>query len=172
MFIKKGDMIMSDSEKLRKKQGNLYLTLSFFLFAIAICGIWSIFIYPWGLAVTLIGIFPTIFICMSICISYGAYETFTAVDKSEIDKCDSAKLRKINGISELVSAFVFLTLAISNIWAIFVFAELTLFLPVLMIPFGVFAGCFYGCVILSVKNFMEIEKLVIIALASQGGRLS
>lgn len=149
---------MSDSEKLRRTTGNLWLALSFFLFTLAVCGIWSIFLFSWGLAVTLIGILPTIFILMSICISYAAYDTFIVVDNSEISKSDSAKLRRINGIFELVGAYVFLALAISTIWVIFVFFKITIFFPILMIPFALFAGCFYGCLILAVDNFMSIEK--------------
>lgn len=152
---------MSDSEKLRRTTGNLWLALSFFLFTLAVCGIWSIFVFSWGLAVTLIGILPTIFILMSICISYGAYDTFIVVDNSEINKSDSAKLRRIDGIFELIGAYIFLALSISDIWVFFAFAEIvSSFWSIFIIALAVFVGAFYGFVIVAVNNFMAIDRCV------------
>lgn len=152
---------MSDSEKLRKKQGNLWLTLSFFLFSLTICGIWITSLTSW-IALLAGSVFFLITLgFLSIDLAQKAYKTYVGVSDEEISKSDLAKLKKISGISELVSAFIFLALAISTIWVIFVFAEIiSPFLPILVIAFSVFVGFFYGCIIVAINNFIEIDRCV------------
>lgn len=152
---------MSDSEKLRRTQGNIWLALSFLIFTISICCIWIASLDSLG----------TFFVCGSfIFIVFGyirfdlannAYKAYVGVSDEEINKSDSAKLKKIYGICQLVGAFVFLALAISDIWVIFVFSEIiSSFLPVLVVFFSLFIGLFFGNVIVAIDNFIAIEKLV------------
>lgn len=152
---------MSDSEKLRKKQGNIWLVLSFIIFTLIICLVWLTFLSSWliflmggGLILIFIG---------SFCIDFAkeSYRRYVGVSEEEITKYDSAKLRKINGISELIGAYVFLALAISTIWAIFIFTEIaSSFWGIFIIALAVFVGAFYGFVIIAVNNFMAIDRCV------------
>lgn len=151
---------MSDSEKLRRTQGNIWLTVAFIPFIIAICAIWLMFTTYYGFILMLFGTVPLLFFTLSIVVSTKSYETYIGVSEELIINSDSAKLRKINGICELVCAYVLLALAISSIWVIFVFAKDTLFLVVFVVLFCVFLGGFFGNVIVAVNDFMAIEKLV------------
>lgn len=152
---------MSDSEKLRKIQGNIWITISFIPFTIAICAVWLMFITYYGFILMVFGTVPLLFFTLSLVASTKSYETYVSVDSEEINRCNSAKLRNINGICQLVAAYVFLALAISTIWAIFVFTEISSsILPIFVIAFGVFAGTFYGFVMAAINNFIAIDRCV------------
>lgn len=152
---------MSDSEKLRKIKGNIWLTISFIPFTIAICAVWLMFITYYGFILMVFGTVPLLFFTLSLVASTKSYETYVSVNSEEINRCNSAKLKKINGISELICAYVFLALAISTIWAIFIFTEIaSSFWGIFIIALAVFIGAFYGFVIVAVNNFMAIDRCV------------
>lgn len=152
---------MSDSEKLRRKQGNIWLALSFLFFTLSICFIWIISLNSWG-TFFIVGNFMS-FIFGYICydLAHTAYETYVGVNNEEINKSDSAKLKKIIGICQLVGAFVFFALAINDIWVIFVFSEIiSSFLPVFTIFLGLFVALFFGNVKVVINNFIAIDRCI------------
>ncbi len=152
---------MSDSEKLRKTYGTIALALSFFIFALAICDIGAMFIFPDPFAISLCGLVPLFLFIFSGIFASVAFDIYTGINRKEINNSDSAKLLKINGIIALVSAFVFLALAISTIWIFFIFIQASQqLLPVFIILFFVFIAFFIGFARVACNKFMKIEKIV------------
>lgn len=149
---------MSDSEKLRKSYASIWLATSFIFFAFTVCGFWSMFVTLLGTLIMIGGIVPIVFFWISFVAAVNSYETYVGVSEDEIREFDSARLKKLNGIVELLGAYVFLALAISCIWVMFLFLEAIL--PLICILFWVFIAFFIYCIKFAINNFIEIRKIV------------
>ncbi len=147
---------MSVSDKLRKTRGNLWLALSFFLFALCVSAFWLIPILNNVLIGTILVIAAIFIFIFWLPITQVAYDYFVDVDKKKIDKSDKAQLLRLNGLIALLWSFAFLTIAICFLWGFFVFFEtigficLVLFIPSLKI--------FSLCVNDAREKFMAIKE--------------
>lgn len=158
MFIMKGDIIMSDSDKLRKTYGDLNLALSFFLLAIAISSIWLAIILPNFITIPLSFIYIVIFFFP--CFTWAtedACKYFVGVCKKKIDGSDKAKLLRINGLISLTWSFAFFAISICCLWGIFVFWKVTALILILVFALSL---AFFSILITAARDsFMSIKKI-------------
>lgn len=112
---------MSDSDKLRKMYGNLWLALSSFLLALCVSAFWLIVILQDALIGVLLVVAVILIFSFLVPVTQEAYDCFVDVPKKKIDKSDKAQLLRLNGLISLVWSFVFLSIAICFLWGIFVF---------------------------------------------------
>lgn len=151
------DFIMSDSDKLRKTRGNLWLALSFFLLALCVSAVWLIVILHNALIGILLAIAVIIIFGFWLPITQKAYDYFVDVPKKKIDKSDKAQLLRLNGLISLVWSFVVLAINICFLWGIFVFWGTGSFICLgFLIPF---LKLFSLCVDEARDKFMAIKKL-------------
>jgi len=146
---------MSDSEKLRKSSASIWLATSFIFFTFTVFGFWLAYLAP---IIMIGGVVPIVFFWISFVAAINSYETYVGVSEDEIREFDSARLKKLNGIVELLGAYVFLALAISCIWIMFLFLEAIW--PLICILFWVFIAFFINCIKFAINNFIEIRKIV------------
>lgn len=153
---------MSDSKKLRKIYGSIWLTASLVSFALAVCGIWSMFVTSLGTFIMLFGIVPLFFFVFSLIGTINSYETYVGVNEEEIRRFYAAKLLKTNGILALFGAFLSLASAISFIWLLFVFSNtLGPIFPIICMVIWVLVALFVYFIQAPCRNFMAIEEIVL-----------
>lgn len=130
---------MSDSEKLRRIYGNLYMIGAFIFFSVAVNIIWIAFIFfhtPQFIFISLcVSLFLFIF---SYFATEKSYKYFIGVSKEEIHKSASAELKKITGICFLTVTFILLTAIICFVWSNIVLGALIPELGLLGIPIFIF----------------------------------
>lgn len=151
------DFIMSDSDKLRKTRGNLWLALSFFLLALCVSAFWLIVILHNALIGMLLAIAVISIFGFWLPITQEAYDYFVDVPKKKIDKSDKAQLLRLNGLISLVWSFVVLAIGICFLWGIFVFWGATGFICLILFVLSLFI--FSTFVDEARDKFMAIKKV-------------
>lgn len=151
---------MSDFRKLRRTNGGIWLTISFAFFALAICGLWTIFVTSWGFLITGCGLVPCFLFGLSYWLAQKSCKAYIGVPRKEINKSNSAKLCKITGIFELIRSFISFALTVNCVWIIFVFSNAHTVLFLFIIPLCVFFASFMIHNDESYNNFIRIKDLV------------
>lgn len=151
---------MSDFEKLRKKYASLWLIASFALFALAISGVWSIFVFIHNFFsfffVICVSMFFFVFTYFAV---ENFYKYFIGVSEEKISESASAKLKKLKGILFLIAAFVALGLATNCIWGIFVFGKNFEIFAYLILAFFALLALFSIFIVGTYNNFAIIEEI-------------
>lgn len=98
---------MSDSEKLRKTYGNLWLALSLFILALCVSGFWLIALLKDVLIGFLLFIGISILSLFLVLTASNGYNYFVDVSEKKIARSDKAKLLKIQGLISLTTSFAF-----------------------------------------------------------------
>lgn len=148
---------MSDSEKLRKTYGNLWLALSLFILALCVSSFWLIALLKDVLIGFLLLIGISILSLFFVLAASNGYNYFVDVSEKKIARSDKAKLLKIQGLISLTTSFAFFAFCICCLWVIFLFWGDTGFIFLLL-----FMACSIMFSILSKSScskFMAIKKL-------------
>lgn len=149
---------MSISDKLRKTYGNIYLTLSFFLFGLFISVFWLIPILHDALIGFLLLIVAVGIVCFFIPIIQKAYDYFVDIRIEQIRKSDKAQLLRLDGLISLVLSFVYFSICVCSLWGFFIFLKTLGLISVVLFIFSF--DMFQSSVIKACNKFMEIKEVL------------